>query len=49
MNAPRTPYFLLDESALKRNLEVVDEIRSRSGAKSVLALKCFSTWSVFPL
>ncbi|CAM8658443.1 LysA Diaminopimelate decarboxylase [Acidimicrobiia bacterium] len=49
MNAPRTPYFLLDESALKRNLMVVDQIRSLSGAKSVLALKCFSTWSVFPL
>ena len=24
-------------------------MRERSGAKSVLALKCFSTWSVFPL
>ena len=49
MTAPCTPYFLLDESALLRNLEVVDEIRTLSGAKSVLALKCFSTWSVFPL
>jgi carboxynorspermidine decarboxylase len=49
VNAPRTPYFLLDESALERNLAVVDEIRALSGAKSVLALKCFSTWSVFPL
>lgn len=49
MTSPRTPYFLLDERALLRNLEVIDLVRERSGAKSVLALKCFSTWSVFPL
>lgn len=46
---PRTPYYLLRESALLRNLELVAEVRERSGAKAVLALKCFSGWSVFPL
>jgi len=45
----RTPYYLLDESRLLRNLETIKHVRERSGAKSVLALKCFSTWSVFPL
>lgn len=30
-------------------MEIIQSIRHRSGAKSVLALKCFSTWSVFPL
>ena len=45
----RTPYYLLDERRLIRNLEVVREVRDQSGAKSVLALKCFSTWSVFGL
>lgn len=49
MSALRTPYYLLDEAALLRNLEVIDEVRTRSGARCVLALKCFSTWSVFPL
>ena len=49
MNAPPTPYFLLDERRLERNLEVVEQVRTDSGAKSVLALKCFSTWAVFPL
>jgi len=49
VNAPETPYFLLDERRLEHNLKVVDEVRERSGAKSVLALKCFSTWAVFPL
>jgi len=45
----RTPYYLLDETRLLRNLEKIKHVRERSGAKSVLALKCFSTWSVFPL
>lgn len=42
-----TPYYLIDEDLLRRNLEVVSYVRAESGAKSVLALKCFSTWSVF--
>jgi carboxynorspermidine decarboxylase len=46
---PRTPYYLLDESQLLRNLEVVRHVRDASGAKSVLALKCFATFAVFPL
>jgi carboxynorspermidine decarboxylase len=47
--ALQTPYYLIDESRLLRNLEVVATVRQRSGAKSVLALKCFSTWAVFDL
>ena len=45
----KTPYYLIDESRLVKNLEKIKIIRERSGAKSVLALKCFSTWSVFDL
>jgi carboxynorspermidine decarboxylase len=44
-----TPYFVLDEHRLQRNLEVVRHVRESSGAKAVLALKCFATWSVFGL
>src|SRR5215475_13702242 len=44
-----TPYYLIDEAQLVRNLKTIQYVRERSGAKSVLALKCFSTWSVFPL
>ncbi len=44
-----TPYYLISGSALKRNLERIDYLRKRSGARAVLALKCFSTWSVFNL
>ena len=44
-----TPFYLVDESALMRNMQVMDRIRERSGAKLLLALKCFATWSVFDL
>jgi carboxynorspermidine decarboxylase len=44
-----TPYYLIDEKKLLRNLKIVRRVRETSGAKSVLALKCFSTWSVFGL
>lgn len=46
---PPTPFYLIDEARLRANLEIIRSVRERSGAKSVLALKCFSTWSVFPL
>ena len=45
----RTPYYLIDERRLQQNLEVVGRVRVDSGAKLVLALKCFSTWGVFGL
>jgi carboxynorspermidine decarboxylase len=45
----RTPYYLIDEICLQKNLEIIQLVRAKSGAKSVLALKCFSTWCVFDL
>ena len=45
----RTPYYLIDEAGLKKNLDIIRLIQEESGAKSVLALKCFSTWCVFDL
>jgi carboxynorspermidine decarboxylase len=49
MNNLTTPYYLIDERKLQRNLEIIQQVREHSGAKSVLALKCFSTWCVFDL
>ena len=45
----RTPYYFVDEARLLKNMERIAYVREKSGAKSVLALKCFSTWAVFPL
>lgn len=44
-----TPYYLIDEKKMLRNLQIIQQVRQLSGAKSVLALKCFSTWCVFDL
>jgi carboxynorspermidine decarboxylase len=44
-----TPYYLIDEKRLLKNLKIIRRVREVSGAKSVLALKCFSTWCVFGL
>lgn len=44
-----TPYYLIDERKILRNLKIIERIRKQSGTRFVLALKCFSTWSVFNL
>uniref|UniRef100_UPI004057A014 carboxynorspermidine decarboxylase n=1 Tax=Candidatus Electrothrix sp. TaxID=2170559 RepID=UPI004057A014 len=44
-----TPYYLIDERKLLKNLKRIQQVRTQAGAKSVLALKCFSTWPVFNL
>lgn len=45
----QTPYYLIDKAGLLRNLEIIRRVREQSGAKLLLALKCFATWSVFDL
>ena len=45
----QTPYYLIDKSRLLANMEKVARLRELSGAKALLALKCFATWSVFDL
>ena len=42
-----TPYFMINESKLLENLEKAKLLKQISGAKLVLALKCFSTWGTF--
>ncbi|MDU8912365.1 carboxynorspermidine decarboxylase [Aestuariicoccus sp. MJ-SS9] len=45
----QTPYYLIDKSRLLPNLEKIAHLREASGAKALLALKCFATWSVFDM
>lgn len=45
----QTPYYLIDKAKLLRNMEKIAYVREKSGAKALLALKCFATWSVFDL
>ena len=44
---PPTPYYLLDEAAIVANMQVIARLCELSGAKALLALKCFATWGVF--
>ena len=45
----KTPYYLIDKARLVANHEKIRIVRERSGAKVLLALKCFASWSVFDL
>ncbi|RYG93014.1 carboxynorspermidine decarboxylase [Loktanella sp. IMCC34160] len=43
----QTPYYLIDKARLLPNMEKIAWLRENSGAKALLALKCFATWDVF--
>ncbi|WP_370931490.1 carboxynorspermidine decarboxylase [Bartonella sp. DGB1] len=43
----QTPYYLIDKEKLAKNMEKIALLRNLSGVKSLLALKCFATWSLF--
>lgn len=44
-----TPCFVVDESALKRNLDLLSTIQNETGCKILLAVKGFAMFSTFPL
>lgn len=44
-----SPAFVVDEAAIRRNLAILGDVKERSGAKILLALKAFSMWSLAPL
>lgn len=44
-----SPAYVLDESRLRRNLELIQRVQQESGVSVILALKGFSMWKVFPL
>jgi carboxynorspermidine decarboxylase len=43
----QTPYYLIDKARLLPNMEKIARLRELSGAKALLALKCFASWPVF--
>ena len=45
----RTPVYLLDETRLKQNLEILREVQAQSGARILLAQKAFSAFALYPL
>ena len=45
----RTPYFLVDEARLLKNLSCLKSVMERTGCKILLAQKAFSMFSCYPL
>lgn len=45
----KTPYYLIDEEALEKNLKILQSVKEQTGCKILLAQKCFSMFSVYPL
>lgn len=46
LNRVPTPAFVVDEVAVRRNLAILADVKARSGAKILSALKAFSMWSL---
>lgn len=44
-----TPCYVCEEQLLKKNLELLNYVGQKSGAKVILALKGFAMWSTFDL
>jgi carboxynorspermidine decarboxylase len=44
-----TPAFVVDEVAIRRNLSILADVKTRSGAKILCAMKAFSMWSLAPV
>ncbi len=45
----KTPCYVVDESLLVHNLEILEQVSQKSGAKILLAQKAFSMFATYPL
>ena len=43
------PYYLLKESLLRRNLELISSIANAAGVEFILAFKAYALWRTFPI
>ncbi len=49
IHALPTPYYIVDEASLIRNLEILRNVKEQTGCKILLAQKAFSMFSLYPL
>ena len=49
LNRVPTPAFVVDAAAVRRNLAILADVKARSGAKVLSAMKAFSMWSLAPV
>lgn len=44
-----TPYYIVYESKLRRNLELIDSVRRAAGVEIIMAFKANALWRTFPI
>ncbi len=44
-----TPYYIVYEDRLRRNLELISDVARRSGAEIIMAFKANALWRTFPI
>ncbi|MDR2843221.1 MAG: carboxynorspermidine decarboxylase [Candidatus Symbiothrix sp.] len=44
-----TPAYIIDETALRRNLAVIKSVKDRAAVNIILAFKAFAMWKTFPI
>jgi carboxynorspermidine decarboxylase len=49
LNRVPSPAFVVDEVAIRRNLAILADVKARSGAKVLCAMKAFSMWELAPV
>ena len=45
----QTPYFVVDEGLLEKNLQLLQQVAQQAGCKILLAQKAFSMFACYPL
>ncbi len=46
---PQTPYYIVYEDKLRRNMETLKDVADRSGVKIIMAFKANALWKTFPI
>lgn len=44
-----SPAYILDETLLRKNLELIKSVKDRAGVNIILAFKAFAMWKAFPI
>ena len=44
-----SPYYIIEERLLRRNLQLINMVASEAGVEIILAFKAFALWKTFPI
>ena len=45
----KTPYYIIDENKLRRNLQLITTVAKETDVEIILAFKAFALWKTFPI